>query len=229
MGDRPQAPDAVTSPARQADPDAIADAVAVLTAEGDKGDDGEQAFRVLYETYFPVVRAFFAKRVKANDLALDLTQETFIRVYKGIEGYRSDGPFGAWLFRIAWNVLRSRQNIKSIRELEEKSVSLDDSEPQHARREVQIAASRSDEEDRAFVSVLRTERLAILRRGIAALPGQRRKCMILWAYHQLSYEQIATVMRLSVGTVKAHLNQARRQLARKIASSEDRNPREIDE
>ena len=44
--------------------------------------------------------------------------------------------------------------------------------------------------------------------------------MVLWAYAELSYEQIATVMRLSIGTVKAHLAQARQQVAQRVASQD---------
>ena len=63
-----------------------------------------------------------------------------------------------------------------------------------------------------LAGVLRRERRLLLRQAVDRLPEQRRKCITLWAYHGLKYEQIAAVLGLSLGTVKAHLAQARKQL-----------------
>lgn len=171
------------------------------------GTRSEESFRVLYETYYPSVRGFFARRVSSADEYLDLTQETFLRVYKGMKAYRGDAPFGAWLFRIAWNVLHSyrvkRSGGLAPTPMEEKNLE---------RRLARDATAAQSNEAGAFLSVVREERRRALRKRVAALPPQRRKCIILWAYQELTYEQIAVVMQLSVGTVKAHLAQARRQL-----------------
>jgi RNA polymerase sigma-70 factor (ECF subfamily) len=64
--------------------------------------------------------------------------------------------------------------------------------------------------------VLAVEQREILRQAIDRLPEQRRKCLVLWVYHELTYEQIAVTMRLAIGTVKAHLAQAREQLERLV-------------
>lgn len=166
------------------------------------GIDRDASFRVLVETYHRAVQSFFARRLPSPDLCLDLTQETFLRVYKGLEGFRGEAPFGAWLFRIAWNVLR-RKGAGPGGGLE---VQLDPAVPEHA------AAEEGEGEDGAYELTLRRQRQALLRRAIAGLPPQRRRCMTLWAYHELPYEKIAAVLQLSVGTVKAHLAQARRQV-----------------
>lgn len=207
---------------RSADPTHIVRAVASLQS----GEDVESAFKLIYQTYFSPVRRFFAKRLGSADLSLDLTQETFLRVYRGVAGYRGDGPFGAWVFRIAWNILRRHTTTKSVSELERKSISLDDPEPKTASQALSggaagIGTADPDSADQAYAAALRGERLQILRRAIEELPDQRRKCIVLWAHHELTYDQIATVMRLSIGTVKAHLAQARQQLTERISSQDE--------
>jgi RNA polymerase sigma-70 factor (ECF subfamily) len=199
-------------PAVSGQPESVTRAIRQLQ----QGTRPEESFRVLYETYHSSVRGFFARRLSSTDECLDLTQETFLRVYKGMKAYRGDAPFGAWLFRIAWNVLHSHRAKAAKRKdptpLEEtnleRTLTTDDT------------AHQSPGAD-AFSSVLRGERRRILRDAVAALPPQRRRCIILWAYQQLSYEQIAVVMRLSIGTVKAHLAQARGQLETLVAGATD--------
>jgi RNA polymerase sigma-70 factor (ECF subfamily) len=175
------------------------------------GDDREASFRFLFETYHRRVRAFFARRTRSADDCLDLTQETFLRVYKGLPAFRGDAPFGAWLYSIARNVHLARSTrVRRRREtsgLEIESVVA-----------VRSEAVRPDDPAALVVSpegldgVLDAEQRRLLREAVARLPEQRRKCIVLWAYHGLTYEQIAVALRLALGTVKAHLAQARRQL-----------------
>jgi RNA polymerase sigma-70 factor (ECF subfamily) len=185
------------------EPDAVARAIRELK----EGTGSEESFRVLYESYYAPVRGFFARRVSSTDECLDLTQETFLRVYKGLRAYRGDAPFGAWLFRIAWNVLHSHRAKKARRP---EPIFLEETDLE--RTMTTDKAGHQPVAAGAFSSVLRDERRGLLRAAVAKLPEQRRRCIILWAYRELTYEQIAVVMRLSLGTVKAHLAQARRQL-----------------
>ena len=175
-----------------------------------EGPRKEAGFRVLFETYHPAVRRFFAGRLRRTEECLDLTQETFLRVYRGVGGYRGDGPFAAWLFRIAWNVLhrhRSRAAGKASRQ-----VPLEDLQVELPEAAGKGEAPSARDEGQALRAVLHAERVRTLRRAISKLPDQRRKCVILWAYRGLTYEETAVALRLSLGTVKAHLAQARKQL-----------------
>lgn len=208
LSDRPQRPATGSresggraSPGGSGDSKAVARAVRAFQA----GIEREESFRVLFETYRSAVQGFFLRRLGSPEAARDLTQDTFLRVYKGLEGFRGDGPFGAWLFRVAWNVFRSRGDDSTASRLRSREVQLEDVE-------VEISALRTDGEPRPFDIVLGDERRRILQSAVERLPPQRRKCVVLWAYHELTYAQIAVVMRLSLGTVKAHLAQARQQL-----------------
>lgn len=191
------------------------EAKAVARAIEDLQSDqrSEESFRVLHETYFQPLRRFFARRLNSPDESLDLTQETFLRIYRGVKGYRGEAPFGAWVYRIAWNVLHRHTSRGSPVHRPGGQVQLDDPEirPEGPGDPRPTGSGGGDSED-AFTKVLRRERLEILREAILRLPPQRRRCLVLWAYRRLTYEQIATVMRVSLGTVKAHLAQARKQL-----------------
>ena len=81
-----------------------------------RGRDRERSFRLLFDHYYGVVQGFFAQRVSTPEDRLDLTQETFLRVYKGLEGYRMEADFGTWLFRIAFNThLKWLRSLRSRR------------------------------------------------------------------------------------------------------------------
>src|ERR687891_1179087 len=73
------------------------------------GKDRQGAFRFLYETYFRAIERFFArKRVPPED-CLDLTQETFLGIYKGLDGYEDRQRFSAWLYQVATRAYLKRR------------------------------------------------------------------------------------------------------------------------
>lgn len=201
-------------PATRGDPKPVADAVAAFQA----GRRREESFRLLFEAYHRRVQRFFARRTASAEECLDLTQETFLRVYKGLEGYRGDAPFGAWVFRIAWNVhvqlVVRRRGAEPAREAD----TVEELSPAAGIHD-HGAASRLAVRAEGYDKVLDRQQRRLLREAVGRLPAQRRKCIVLWAYHGLTYEQIAGVMRLAIGTVKAHLAQAREQLDRLAAEN----------
>jgi RNA polymerase sigma-70 factor (ECF subfamily) len=179
------------------------------------GRDPEASFKLIFDTYYRPVQGFFQKRLLRAEICLDLTQETFLRIYKGLKGYRGEGPVGAWIFRIAWNVLQKHRargatpgSLARPRQLDEGD------EPEEG--PVGGPGPKS-----AFDAVVGRERREILRQAVSRLPPKRRRCVTLWAYHDLSYEEIARHMGLSLGTVKAHLAQAREQLLELVEIGEE--------
>ncbi len=189
---------------------ALRERIESAVAEFQRGVDRERNFRILFDTYYESVRQFLArKRISSPEDRLDLTQETFLKVYKGLKGYRGEAQFGTWVFRIASNthlkwLRRARidgQGSDAGMSTEEHEGAWDDDQ--------RIAVST---EESPLDRTLRTERRMALRRAIAELPEQMRRCTELRIYHDLSYREIAVVMRLSIDTVKVHLFQARKKL-----------------
>jgi len=179
-----------------------------------RGGDREAAFRVVFDHYHPVVLRFFRKRVFSAEDQLDLTQETFLRVYRGLEGFRREARFGTWFFRIAHNT-----HLKWLRRLHPDeagaAVALPESNPEPGRWDVAEPAAVAIDAA-ALDDVLLAERQRVLREAVDELPGQMREATELRVYQDLSYREIAVVMRLSVETVKVHLFQARKKLKTKL-------------
>jgi RNA polymerase sigma-70 factor (ECF subfamily) len=178
------------------------------------GIDREQSFRFLVDRFYQPVKGFFARRVFSPDVCLDLTQETFLGLYKGLEGYRAEARFEFWLFRIAKTThlkwLRTRRRRQEAA-LENPSVNhkiategVDEPEPVLVEDETQLE------------EILKRERLELLQAAVLELPDQMRRCMTLRVYQDLSYREIAELMEVSIDTVKAHLFQARKKLREKL-------------
>lgn len=189
------------------EPFTVDSAVAAFQA----GRRREESFRFLFETYHRRIHAFFARRTRSADECLDLTQETFLRVYKGLEGFRGDAPFGAWLYRIARNV-HGQLVVRRRAGEPARTDGLDDGIAEDAGIHRQGGASRLAVEPEGPDAAEDREERRLLREAIGQLPDQRRRCIVLWTYHGLTYEQVADVLQLALGTVKAHMAQARAQL-----------------
>ncbi len=183
--------------------------IAELIDQWHSGSDRESAFRTLAEAFYPAVQRYFERRIQ-RDLADDLTQETFFRIYKVMSGFRREARFESWLFQIAANVLRQalrgRRAVKRRAETEAESMS----GIEHTLRESSAAG--------ADLRLLQAERRQRLSAAVSGLPPQMRACLKLRIYQELSYGDIAQVMGLSLETVKAHLYQARRRLRAELES-----------
>ena len=172
------------------------------------GVDREASFRLLVESYYRPVRYYFEKRGFSAEDARDLTQETFLGIYKGLAGFRREAGFETWLYSIAANACRKALRHRRVhkRRLETEATSMTE-----LPREIAHPAAGG-----ALGGVLQGERRQRLRRAIDALPGRMRACLAMRVYQELSYREIAVAMRLSVETVKAHLYQARQRLRREL-------------
>jgi RNA polymerase sigma-70 factor (ECF subfamily) len=149
----------------------------------------------------------FAYRISGNyDEANDVAQEAFIRVFNSIKTFRGDANFSTWVYRIIRNVyLDERKKLKNYRltslddyiELDENSVSK------------QIEDEGPGPED----IVEEHERNQLLQHAIMSLPENQRIIVTLYHMQHQSYEEIADILSLPIGTVKSRLNRARLALA----------------
>ncbi len=201
--------------------DPVAEAIARFQA----GVDRQASYEFLVECYYHQIVEFFRKRGAGSpEDCLDLTQETFSRVYTGLKGFRGESRFSTWLFRIADHVrLRHAQRRRSretgaLREVPWQGASAD-GEGDGLEENVPTL-----EEDSPLESLLARERKAGLKAAIDELPEQMRKCMVLRTYRELSYQEIAVVMRLSVETVKVHLFRGRAKLEEKLGGERASTP-----
>jgi RNA polymerase sigma-70 factor, ECF subfamily len=178
-----------------------------IVEELQAGISVEENFRLLCETWHRPLYHFFAKRGFPSQDCLDLTQETFLGIYRGIGSFRRDARFETWLFTVATNAFRKRLRAGAADKRSGQEVSLEGGEDDRGLEDRVAADGPAPGE-----AMLQQERTRLLRAAIERLPEQMRKCLVLRVYHEMKYREIATVLKLSPETVKVHLFQARRRL-----------------
>ncbi len=162
----------------------------------------KQAFEVIVARHRRAVYQVCYRFVSNHEDASDLSQEAFVRAWRGLRNFKGQAALSTWLYRIAVNVCLNRVSAKKL-----------DTEPLEADRFVDTRA----EDPRA--GVLRDERALAVRRAIAELPEKQRATLILRTYHELSHQEISVILGSSVGAVKANFFHALANL-KKILGSE---------
>jgi RNA polymerase sigma-70 factor (ECF subfamily) len=182
-----------------------------LVREFISGNDA--AFTQLVTRHKDAITNYLNMMVDDYDIAVDLCQETFLRVYKSISRYSNLYQFSTWIYRIATNLAideiryRKRRGRVFYRNVWEQRPSRDDEKP-----EFELADVRRDPRD----EMLRKESSQVLGDAIRSLPEKYRTAFILKEVQELPYETIAKVLNCSSGTIKSRLHRARELLQRKL-------------
>lgn len=134
--------------------------------------------------------------------ASDLAQETFIRAYRGLGGFKGRSSVGTWLYRIAVNLCLNRASMRTlpVERLERR---------EHADADGEAADA----------ALLRAERAAEVRAAVARLPKKQRATLVLRVYHELAHDEIAGILGSSVGAVKANFFHALANLKKLLEGS----------
>lgn len=145
------------------------------------------------------------------DDASDIAQEALVRAWNNLRSFRGEAAFSTWLYRIVTNVfLDERKRSRARREQR----SLDDA---LALDESTVTRQFEDQGPGPQEIVEAGEQRALLDQAIATLPPAQRAIIVLYHAQQLSYEEIAEITRLPMGTVKSRLNRARLALKSRLA------------
>jgi RNA polymerase sigma-70 factor (ECF subfamily) len=148
--------------------------------------------------------------------ARDLTQETFLRAFQSIGRFRGDADLKTWIYRIAINQARNRWRWWKRRR-RDVTVSLDDN---RGLSEQPLSASlRNEDAPDPEQETLAHEREGQLRGALLGLRSAYREAVILRDVEGFSYEEIATTLEISIGTVKSRLSRGRLELRRKLEGS----------
>src|SRR5829696_6636771 len=187
-----------------------------LIREIKQGLNVEDNFHRLFDRHYAQILRFFRRKGFDPEDSRDLTQQTFVSVYKGLKELRHDEQFESWLFAIAHNVLCRMLERRSAQKRSVTPVSLDAESGSDDRSTIadRVADGRAD----PLTITLEKEKLEKLREALERLPQQMRRCTELCVVHELSYAEVAALMDISVNTVKAHLHQARKALRAKLSS-----------
>ena len=169
-------------------------------ARAQRGDVA--AFSALVARYQDRIFRFLVRLTRSQDDAMELTQETFLSAYQALARWRPDARFTTWLFRIARNQafdwLRRRKLVEFVALEDGQDLGIEDPAPTP---------------DAALETV---QRFHGLERALARLPTEHREILLLREIEEMSYEDIAEVLDISLGTVKSRIARARAGLLEKI-------------
>lgn len=197
-----------SDPLRGSDPDSLTADDSVLVGKILAGDEG--LFGVLVRRYQTRVVAHVARMVGNRDDALDLAQEIFLKVFQALDRYNAEYKFSTWLFRIAGNAA-----IDHLRKRRPRTVPLETPDPE-SRSGVSAIEHESHVLD-PYGELRNVQRGEAITRAIAALPPEFRELITLRHFGGLSYEDIARVKNMPLGTVKNKLFRARVVLKERLA------------
>ncbi len=166
------------------------------------------AFGQLVELYQDRVYNLALRMCGNQDDAFDLSQEAFFRAWRGLSGFQFESAFSTWLFRLTSNVcldwLRAKKRRPTV------SLTTVDDEDQEVQMELPEPGKSPEE------LLLAAEDREALAKAMNQLPVEYRQILTLRAIDDLSYTQIAEILKLREGTVKSRLNRARAALRKKL-------------
>jgi len=171
----------------------------------------ETAFAELTRRYRNQITNYVYRMLDDYDRAVDLAQETFVRVWVNAERYQATYSFSTYIYRIAHNLaiseLRQRKRRRTI------PLPTFFSDKDSEEMEVEIEDQKQVLADDAMIG---NERRRAVARAIASLPEKYRAALVLCDLEEKSYEEISEVLGLPVGTVKSRINRARNLLKEKL-------------
>ncbi len=171
-----------------------------------RGDN--RAYRKLMDKYHDAIYSFIFRMVHDREQVEDLTQEAFIKAFGSLKNFNEEFAFSTWLYKIATN-----NCIDYIRKRKFQMYSIDKPVESHDSEYVFELPDDSYEADR---DVIADQRSVLIRNAIDKLPEKYRRVILLRHTEEKSYEEIARMLRLPIGTVKAHIFRARELLYRQL-------------
>ncbi len=176
-------------------------------------DGNDYAFQVLVDRYQDKLVHYINHLIHDYDLSVDLAQEAFIRVFRNAKRYRGEYQFSTWVYRIATNLAidEMRRRERKGRFFLKNMVALFQPDGQ--------AFPLPDTRQSPDRKLDQKERVARLRAAIDSLPATYRLAFVLKEVEELSYEEIAAILDISVGTVKSRIHRAKLMLREKLVGA----------
>jgi RNA polymerase sigma-70 factor (ECF subfamily) len=181
-----------------AGPDVRGESDPHLVAKAREGD--ERAFRKIVERYHPMAYAVVRGALGDRWDVEDVVQEVFIKVYRGLSGFRGDAKLSTWVYTIARN-----EALNAARKRDPRSEPLED---------VVLVAAEQSRPDERYDEKARREHLE---RCLSELDEDFRVALELRYMGEMSYEEISEAMGLPLGTVKTYIHRAKIELRRVMA------------
>jgi RNA polymerase sigma-70 factor (ECF subfamily) len=173
------------------------------------GGDADSFNQLILRWERPIY-ALAYRTIGREEDARDVCQETFLRAFRALPGFRGQAKFSSWLYRIALNLCRDwiRRERRTGFVQAPEDVDLMD-----------VAAAAEPSETIEDL-VARNDQVRAVERAMALLPDDQRTAIILKEYHGLTFQEIADLLGCPLSTVKTRLYQGLAVLRRELAKSE---------
>jgi len=163
----------------------------------------EDAFAELVRRYRNQITSYIYRMTNDYDGAVDLAQETFMRVYRAAGRYQTTHAFSTYIYRIATNLAISELRKRKRRRLVSLTGLLSSEDGQEPRD-----FDAPDDRPLQDISLVDAEKRAVIKRAISTLPDKYRAPLVLRDVEGKSYDEIAAILCTSEGTVKSLINRA---------------------
>ncbi len=172
-------------------------------------DASELEFKTIHDTFRPKIHRYLTRLVGESE-AEDLTQEVFVRVSRALRTFRGESQLSTWIYRIATNAATDKMRSPSFRQDVRKN-SLDDSSAIEC-ADVWMREETSSLEQR----LLRKERYQCFRKFVANLPASYQSVIVLSELGELTNNEIAEILGVSLDAVKIRLHRGRETLLQEL-------------
>ncbi len=176
----------------------------------------EEAFAWLVATYHQPVYSLIARTLPAQADAADITQEVFVKVYRGISGFHGDASLRTWIYRIAIHEASNQRRWWSRHCRQEVTIEAETGESSEG-QPLCIRDTLIDEQDSPFEMAAQSEIRAQVEAELRQVPDPFRTVVILRDIEGLAYEEIAEILGVNLGTVKSRLMRGRAALKARLA------------
>ena len=179
-----------------------------LIAAAKAGD--EDAFAEVVSRHKNALTNYLYRMLGDFEEAVDLAQESFVRVFLAIDRYKADHAFSTYIYRIATNLAITELRKRKRRRLMSLTGLFGDDE--RGTRDFEPVDERPDPSERTVSD----ERAKVIERAIASLPEKYRAPVVLRDVEELSYEEIAQILEVGLGTTKSRISRGRAMLREKL-------------
>lgn len=180
------------------------DAELVVASQG--GD--QDAFAQLVQRHQRRVFNLVFRMLQQYEEANEVTQETFLAAWQGLSSFRGDARFSTWLYRIAYNCclkqLEQRKKDKAL----------------NAAIQAEHLLDHADKEERASTVLEIHDFQNLVREHLSMLPAKYRVVLVLRHLQEMTYEEMAEILTIPIGTIKTHLFRARNLLKERLETFE---------
>ena len=170
-----------------------------------------EAFEQLVLTYQTPIYNLCLRMTGNPEDAADMTQESFLKAWRSLEGFHFESAFSTWLYRLASNTCLDF--LRSVKRRKQFSLTMEDADGETQLLDLPDPAPTPE------ASLLSAEESALLGAAMRQLDPEQQRILTLCVVNDLSYTEIAAVLDIKEGTVKSRLARARENLRKKLLQS----------